>query len=304
MTTLAEPRALRRPAPTPFFLRCGRELGLLASLYLGYVLARGAMSIQVDEAHDRGRQLLRLEEMLFLDIERQLNAFVIAVPAIGIASAYLYATLHYLLTPAVLLWVAVRRSHGYRRARTSLLVATAVGLVCYWLLPTAPPRLLDAGFTDVMAHFSDIGWWGEAASAPRGLEGFSNQFAALPSLHVGWAVWVAFALHANVRRSGLRPWVWGYPLLMTFVVMATANHYLIDALAGAACVVIGELVARWVDRRSGRPEEDTTVLVLKRSRPDCAWLPAVSAVTTTETSTPIDELDASVSYPDRREAVA
>ena len=210
------------------------------------------MSVQVGEAHERGRQLLRVEQMLYLDIERPLNTFVIAAPAVGVVAAYLYATLHYLLTPAVLAWIAIRRPHGYRRARTSLLVATAVGLVCYWLLPTAPPRLLDAGFTDVMAHFSGIGWWGEAASAPRGLEDFSNQFAALPSLHVGWAVWVAIALRANVRRTSLKPWLWCYPLLMGVVVMATANHYLIDAVAGAICVLLGEFGASCVERRSIR----------------------------------------------------
>jgi hypothetical protein len=60
---------------------------------------------------------------------------------------------------------------GYVMARNALLVATSLGLVGYWLLPTAPPRLLDAGFTDVMAHFSNLGWWGDAASAPRGMEG-------------------------------------------------------------------------------------------------------------------------------------
>ena len=248
MTTTAEPSPFADP-PERRCCRCvaGQELGLLALLYLGYVLARSAMSVQVGDAHRRGRQILHLEEMLLLDIERQLNAFAVAVPAIGISFAYLYATLHYLVTPAVLLWIAVRRSDGYRRARTSLLAATALGLVCYWLLPTAPPRLLDAGFTDVMATFSGVGWWGEAASAPRGLEGFSNQFAAFPSLHVGWAMWVALALlRDNVRRRDLRPWAVGLSVLMGFVVMATANHYLIDALAGVACVWAGHrFAARW-----------------------------------------------------------
>ena len=185
-------------------LRWGQELGLLALLYLGYVFGRSAMSVQVGDAHRRGWQILHLEEVLRLDIERELNALAVGIPAVGISFAYLYATLHYLVTPAVMVWIAARRRDGYRRARTSLLAATALGLVCYWLLPTAPPRLLDAGFTDVMATFSSVGWWGEAASAPRGLEGFSNQFAAFPSLHVGWAMWVALAVRDNVRRRDVQ----------------------------------------------------------------------------------------------------
>ena len=253
MTATAEPVAFPRPESRSSALRWSQELGLLALLYLGYVVARGTMSVQVSDAHRRGQQILDLEEVLFLDIERQLNAIAVGFPAIGISFAYLYATLHYLVTPAAMVWIALRRRDGYPRARTSLLAATALGLVCYWLLPTAPPRLLDAGFTDVMATFSEFGWWGEAASAPRGLEGFSNQFAAFPSLHVGWAMWVAFALRDNIRSPNLRRWLWGYPLLMGVIVMATANHYLIDALAGVACVYAGWLLAaRWEARKSRR----------------------------------------------------
>jgi hypothetical protein len=183
-------------------------------------------------------------------MERGLNQLAIAVPLLGLVLAYIYATLHYVVTPAVLLWTAARRRGGYRRARNSLLLATSLGLVCYWLLPTAPPRLLEAGFTDVMAYFSGAGWWGEAASAPRGMEGLSNQFAAFPSLHVGWAMWVALTLRDNLRPGRLRSWVWVYPALMAFDVMATANHYLVDAVAGVACVCVGHRAARAWERKS------------------------------------------------------
>jgi hypothetical protein len=215
------------------------ELGLLALLYAGYLTARALMGVHVGEAQLRGRQLLDIEALAHLDVERPLNALIMAVPALGLTFAYLYATLHYLVTPAVLLWVAVRRRAGYRQARNAILVATAIGLIGYWLLPTAPPRLLDAGFTDTMATFSGVGWWGQAASAPRGMEALSNQYAALPSLHVGWAVWVAICLSRHSNHLFVRRWVWIYPALMTVVVMATANHYLLDALAGAACACLG-----------------------------------------------------------------
>lgn len=219
------------------------ELGLLALLYAGYLSARALMGVHVGEAEQRGQQLLDLEALAHLDVERPLNALITAVPALGLIFAYLYATLHYLVTPAVLLWVAVRRRAGYRQARNAILAATAIGLIGYWLLPTAPPRLLDADFTDTMAAFSGVGWWGQAASAPRGMEALSNQYAALPSLHVGWAVWVALCLRRHSNRRLVRRWAWIYPALMSVVVMATANHYLVDALAGVACACLGYWLA-------------------------------------------------------------
>jgi hypothetical protein len=75
------------------------------------------------------------------------------------------------------------------------------------------------------------------------MEGLSNQYAALPSLHVGWALWVALQVRANTNRLFLRRWAWTYPALITVVVMATANHYLLDAVAGAAVVLVGHVIA-------------------------------------------------------------
>jgi hypothetical protein len=167
----------------------------------------------------------------------------------GRAGAYLYATLHYVATPATLVWIAVRRRGAYAVARNALLIATAIGLLGYRLLPTAPPRLVGAGLTDTMAVFSDLGWWGGAASAPRGMESLSNQYAAMPSLHVGWAVWVAACLGVHARRRLVRRWAWTYPALMALVVMATANQYLLDVVAGTGCAVLGVLLTR---SRAGR----------------------------------------------------
>ena len=241
--SVAADPSVRRPR-----VRWASELGLLALLYVGYAAARAAITVHADSAHERGHHILRLETIVHLDIEQPLNAFVVAVPALGLVFAYLYATLHYMVTPGVMLWIAVRRADGYRSARNGLLAATVLGLICYWLLPTAPPRLFDSGFIDVMAVHSGIGWWGEAASAPRGMEGLSNQYAAFPSLHVGWAMWVTLSLRDNVGSSAVRRWAWGYPALMCVVVMATANHFLLDAVAGIACVYAG----RWLTGRLAR----------------------------------------------------
>ena len=226
-----------------------RELALVAILYVAYMAARAVIGVSVAEAEDRGASILRLEDWACLDIESSLNSWLGAVPAAGLLAAYLYATLHYLVTPAVLLWTALRRRHGYRAERNALLIATILGLVGYWLLPTAPPRLIDAGLTDTMAAFADMGWWGEAASAPRGMEGLSNQYAAMPSLHVGWAVWVALCVAHHGSRPLVRRAVWIYPAIMSLIVMATANHYLLDVVGGVACALAGTWLARAVDQK-------------------------------------------------------
>jgi PAP2 superfamily len=255
-----------------FTVRWAAELGLLVLLYAGYIAARAVMGVHIGAAQLRGQQILDLEAMAHLDVERALNTALTAVPPLGLLFAYLYATLHYVVTPAVLVWIAARRRDGYRSARNALLAATAIGLIGYWLLPTAPPRLLGAGFTDTMATFSGVGWWGAAASAPRGMEAMSNQWAALPSLHVGWAMWVALCLHQHSSSGAIRRWVWAYPALMTVVVMATANHYLVDAMAGIACACLGNWLAhRGLDRNGSRRGQGVG------DRPEMAYVGAAAA---------------------------
>ena len=244
----------RRPVRR-WWVRGAAELGLLAGLYGVYMLSRAAIGVQVSAAQHRGLQILHLESVLHLDVEQPLNHVVSALPALGLVFAYLYATLHYLVTPVVLGWTATRGGRsGYLLARNSLLLATVAGLVMYWLLPTAPPRLLDVGLVDTMARFSGAGWWGEAASAPRGMEAFSNQYAAMPSLHVGWAVWVALCLRRHLTSPILRRAAWAYPALMAAVVMGTANHYLLDVLAGALCALGGAKLAALIPSARRRHE--------------------------------------------------
>ena len=130
-----------------WWVRGVAELGLLAGLYGVYMLSRAAIGVQVSAAQHRGLQILHLESVLHLDVEHPSTDVVLALPALGLVFAYPYATLHYLVTPVVLGWTATRGGrNGTWPARNSLLLATVVGLVMYWLLPTAPPRLLDVGW--------------------------------------------------------------------------------------------------------------------------------------------------------------
>ncbi|MFJ5833782.1 phosphatase PAP2 family protein [Streptomyces sp. NPDC093089] len=230
------------------------ELSLLAVVYAAYT--GGRLLVRGDEATavEHGLAILRTEQALGIDAEHPLNRLFTDVPALGIPADFAYASLHYLVTPAILVWLFRRRPAHYRAARTWLMASTLLGLVGFTLLPTCPPRLLDPayGFTDTMAHFSAYGWWGGEASAPRGLGGMTNQYAAMPSLHVGWALWCGVMLWRYGRTPLAKALGIAYPLVTTLVVLGTANHYLLDAVAGAAVMGAGLLLSSQLPRVAAR----------------------------------------------------
>ena len=208
------------------------------------------MSRAVANAHD----LLRLESVLHLDVERSANHLLTGAPGLALVASYWYSALHYLVTPAVLVWVYRRHALGYRRVRNALVLATATGLAGFVLLPMAPPRMLP-GYVDVLATTSGSGWWGSDASAPKGLGGLTNELAAMPSLHVGWALWVAWVVFLCTRNPWLRVAATFYAAGTTLVVVGTANHYVLDAVAGAVVVAAAVVATRPRVSRGSAPRQ-------------------------------------------------
>ncbi|NEB08692.1 phosphatase PAP2 family protein [Streptomyces coelicoflavus] len=235
-------------------LRWWTELPLIVLVYACYSAGRLLVRGDVADAVDHGLALLDIEKALFLNAEHPLNRLFTSEPWIGVPADFWYASLHYLVTPAILVWLFRSRAVRYRAARTWLMTSTFIGLIGFTLLPTCPPRLLDAshGFVDTMAQYSSYGWWGGAASAPRGMGGMTNQYAAMPSLHVGWALWCGVMLwrHGGTRLAKVAAVV--YPLGTTIVVMGTANHYFLDAVAGVAVMGAGLLLTPFVLRTAER----------------------------------------------------
>ncbi|MFJ8631654.1 phosphatase PAP2 family protein [Streptomyces sp. NPDC093568] len=235
-------------------LRWWTELPLILLVYACYsagrLLARGDVSTAVDH----GLAILDIEKALRLNAEHPLNRLFTREPWIGIPADFWYASLHYLITPVLLVWIFRSRAVHYRAARTWLMTSTFIGLIGFTLLPTCPPRLLAEGhgFVDTMAHYSSYGWWGGEASAPKGLGGMTNQYAAMPSLHVGWALWCGVMLWRLGGTRLTKVAAVAYPLITTVVVMGTANHYFLDALAGAAVMGAGLLLAPFVMRTMDR----------------------------------------------------
>ncbi len=237
------------------------EVLLLVGLYAGYAVARALVDQAPAQALENGWTVLHVERLLGLDVERAVIDWLVGSTWLSVAASYAYATLHYVVTPAVLLWLYARRPAHYRLARSVLVTATCIALACYWAVPTAPPRLLSPDHVDVLATTASWGWWGTAASAPRGLAALTNQYAALPSMHVGWALWAGAAVAVLARRRLVRLVGAVYPLLVSAVVVATGNHYVLDGVAGAAAVAV---TARLLTR-GRRPSRRTGVA----QRPAC-----------------------------------
>jgi PAP2 superfamily len=230
------------------------ELGILAGLLVAYNIIRAGGGNDQTLAVGHAHEIFRLEGFIFEKIEATWNQWLLEAPAIAVAACYFYALMHYAVTPAILL--VSRRIGGwqYWRGYWALIIACAIALVMYASYPVAPPRLVSSlGVVDTMQHFSEYGWWGDAASAPRGIGDATNQFAAMPSLHFGWSLWCGIQMWGFAKR----PWRIAavvYPSVQAFVVVATANHFVLDVLAGAAVVIAAYVIVEMVGRRWPRPE--------------------------------------------------
>ena len=145
---------------------------------------------------------------------------------------------------ALLAWLYVRAPDDYRRARSSFIVLNLAAISCFWLYPVTPPRLLpDLGFADTVASGATVGSWGSPLVAE------ANQLAAMPSLHVAWALWVSVALAWLAEGLLVQTASAIHVALTVFVIVATANHYVVDAVAAVPFVWASVAVVQWHRRR-------------------------------------------------------
>jgi hypothetical protein len=218
-----------------------REIILIGVLYVFYCITRTFADGDLGPAQDRAGDLLTLERVLHLDWEHAINNWFAAHAWIGVPADYWYAAAHYLVTLSVLVWLFRKGPQHYAPARWALVVSCLLGLACYLLLPTAPPRL-TSGYQDLMGLHSADGWWSSDASAPKGMGGLTNSLAAFPSLHAGWALWVALVVRRTTRNYWARGLAWLHMVITAVVVIGTGNHWILDLAAGWALVI----VAMWL----------------------------------------------------------
>ena len=210
---------------------------VLLVVYAAYDGSRLLVNGKRTQALQHGDSILKLERQLHLSPELSLNHFFAAHAWIGVPADFIYATLHYIITVVVLFWVWRYHRDHYRHARTWLGLTTVLGVIGFVTFPTAPPRLLgnSYGFVDLLVEHASVGWWGGGGGGgtPRGLADMTNEYAAMPSLHVGWSLWCGLLVFMYARRRLVRWAALSYPLIIAFVVMGTANHYLLDCVMGA-----------------------------------------------------------------------
>jgi hypothetical protein len=221
--------------------RWWQELALIGIGYYLYREARNLVPNQPSIAHRHGRSVQWLQDQLHLNFELSVNHFVDHNEWLAQAMDYYYATLHFIVTIAVLVWLFIARPRVYRGLRTALFATTLIGLAGFFLYPLAPPRLLPQyGYVDTLAKYHT---WGSLAD-PNVAE-HTNQFAAMPSLHIAWAVWCAICLFYCVRTTWVRAVALVYPVATLMVIVGTANHFIIDAAGGLAVVAAGFAV-QWL----------------------------------------------------------
>lgn len=224
------------------------ELGVLAAVWAVYSFARTAASDDLLRAQATAIDILRMEGNLGINVEAQWNAAVVGLPWLADATAAWYVSLHYLVTLTVLVTLFRRFPDHYRRLRRGLLSATMAALVFYVLMPTAPPRLMPRGYVDVVRETFSVDS-GVSADAPRtGLAALTNQLAAFPSMHAGWALWAAIAVWVMTGNLWLRLASGAYAAITAVVVVVTANHWTVDVFAGWAFIAAAYALQRpWRD---------------------------------------------------------
>ena len=231
---------LRRHFRAPGRPRLWFELLLIAVSYWLYSMVRNAVPEMEARAESNAHALWHLEQHLGLAYEQTINHALDSETWLITGMDYYYATLHFIMTIGVLVWLFRKHPGRYAPARLALCVTTAVALLGYFFYPLAPPRLMTgADFIDtVTAHHT----WGSMASG--NLAQMSNQYAAMPSMHIGWSLWCGVTIAFLARRRWVKVLGLLYPLVTLVVIVATANHFFMDALAGAVCTGFGLLVSR------------------------------------------------------------
>lgn len=206
------------------------------------LLARRLTLDDLDVAVSHAHSLLSLQERLGLDWEHAAQEGLVTVPWLGTFASWFYVWGYLPVLALALVALFVRRPRDYAFLRNALLAGGVVGLPVYVLWPLAPPRLTDLGYTDTIG-----------ATLVDGLArpvGIANEIGAMPSFHVGYLVVVSAVVWRLSRSALVRAWCVLHPLVMCWVVLATANHWVLDLPAGLLLAVVGLAVARWTERRS------------------------------------------------------
>ena len=229
------------------------EVLAILGFYFIYSAIRNANEGGTRHAFHNAQRIITLEHHLGIFHEETLQRWALHFKPLIIASNYFYGSLHFIVTIGVGIWLFRKWSNDYPRFRNTLAITTAVALIGFITFPLMPPRLLhdiDAsyGFVDTLAKYPTL-WSFNSGAASK----ISNQFAAMPSVHIAWATWCTLALVPRVRSRAGKVLAIAYPITTLIVIVLTGNHYIIDAAGGLVILAIGWFVADKITRAGRGP---------------------------------------------------
>jgi len=225
-----------------------RQIVLFCGAYWLYRLVRGMVDGRAAEAFDNAREVISIERGLGLFFEPSVNAWTTAHTVVHDITSWMYVNSHFAVTTAALAWIYLRRNERFYFVRNMFMVAMGIALVGYVALPTAPPRMMEGyGFHDSVAAFTGVDADTGSASV------LFNPYAAIPSMHVAFSLMLGVTMAQMVRRRWAKALWYAYSPMVTFVVIATANHWWIDGFLGAAVALVSAVCARELFARA-RPE--------------------------------------------------
>jgi hypothetical protein len=204
-----------------------RQLLLFGGAYYVYRIVRGVVDGEVATAFSHARWIINLERGLHVFFEPSVQSWTLGKGWLIHAADFTYVNAHFVITTAFLIWLYFWRNEAFYFVRNMFMIAMGMALVLYVVFPTAPPRFLpEWGFTDTVSDF-----FGQGASHSASV--LYNPYAAMPSMHVAFALMIGVTGVRLVKlRVGRVFWAI-YPFFIAFVVIVTANHFWLDAAVGA-----------------------------------------------------------------------
>ena len=226
------------------------EIAGLVAVLLVFTRLHNAAGKDVAAADANALSVRSIERGLHVDVEPAANRWLTDHPALIPPAVYHYR-LYYVVLLGAVVWIYLRRPEAYLLARRTFVAMTLLVLPVYWLLPLSPPRLALPGIVDIVAQHDIFARHSE------------NEHSAMPSLHVGWSAWCAFAVWSALRadrpRAALLAWV--FPLLMAADVLATGNHYVLDIAGSVVLLALSIAVAA----ACGRVREKLEAITARRA---------------------------------------
>lgn len=222
-----------------------RQLLLFYACYHAYSIVRGLADDPgaAQTAFDNARGIIHLEQTLSIFVEPAIQAWAMSSGLLIDGASWIYVNAQTSVTVGALVFIYLRRNRSFYFVRNMMIVAMCLALVGYIAYPTAPPRFFpEWGFFDSVSAFAGV----EPDSTT--VDALFNPYAAIPSMHVAFALMIGLSMARLVTQPFLRLAWRAYPLLVTFVIVATANHFLMDAILGALVAGLAALAARELGR--------------------------------------------------------